>query len=50
VQGEARIMMIDKKRFYVITLFQPQLSSTAEKPHPLILSYLSAVRDFNVNK
>lgn len=38
--GEARIIDLDNKNFFVGTLFQPQLSSTAEHPHPLITEYL----------
>lgn len=40
---EARIMTIESKTFYVITLFQPQLSSTYEYPHPLILEYINSI-------
>lgn len=49
-QKEARIMVVEKNRFFVATLFQPQLSSTADNPHPLILAYLSGVRDFHLRK
>lgn len=45
-KGEARIITIPHKRFYLATLFQPQLSSSAEVPHPMILAYLRAVRQF----
>lgn len=45
--GEARILIIERNRFYIATLFQPQLSSTAENPHPLILSFLSHARDYH---
>lgn len=46
-QGEARIMVVESHRFFTATLFQPQLSSTPDKPHTLILAYLSAARDFH---
>lgn len=49
-QGEARIMVMEGKRFYIATLFQPQLSSTPETPHPLILACLSAAREFHNNR
>ncbi len=49
-EGEARIMVLPQLNFYIATLFQPQLSSTAEKPHPLILAFLSSVKEFNSNK
>jgi len=32
--------------FYIATLFQPQLSSSEDKPHPLILSFVQHVADF----
>lgn len=35
-----RILSLKDNQFYVITLFQPQLSSTPEQPHPLIMEYL----------
>jgi CTP synthase (UTP-ammonia lyase) len=38
--GEARILELRSNRFYVATLFQPQLSSTPEEPHRLMLAYL----------
>ena len=43
---EARIVTIPDKRFYLATLFQPQLSSTAYIPHPMILAYLRAAKAF----
>ena len=43
---EARIMTIEDNTFYVVTLFQPQLSSTYEHPHPLIMEYLNAARNY----
>jgi CTP synthase (UTP-ammonia lyase) len=45
--GEVRIFELASSRFYVATLFQPQLSSTLEAPHPLILEYLRAAREFH---
>lgn len=46
-EGETRIIMIEKNKFFVATLFQPQLSSTYDNPHPLILAYLSAASGRN---
>jgi CTP synthase (UTP-ammonia lyase) len=40
--GEARIVELPDHRFYLATLFLPQLSSAPGKPHPLILGYLQA--------
>ncbi|MDF2941475.1 MAG: synthase [Herbinix sp.] len=48
--GEARIMYLEQNDFYVATLFQPQLSSTYETPHPLISEYLSYAKNHNRNK
>jgi len=51
--GEARILELPNMKFYVATLFQPQLSSTPENPHKLIIEYLKAVRKFketNINE
>lgn len=45
--GEARIMVFEKNSFYVVSLFQPQLSSSMDNPHPLIMAYLSACYNFN---
>lgn len=48
--GDVRIMEIPRKRFYIVTLFQPQLSSTQESPHKLILEYLAAANKFHTEK
>ncbi len=45
-QGEARIVELSSRRFFLATLFLPQLSSTPEEPHPLITAYLQAAADF----
>jgi CTP synthase (UTP-ammonia lyase) len=45
-EDEARIITIPGKRFYLATLFQPQLSSSPERPHPMILAYLRVVKEF----
>lgn len=41
-QGELRAFELPPHRFFVATLFQPQLSSRAVRPHPLIVGYLRA--------
>jgi len=41
---EARIMTIEDNTFFVASLFQPQLSSTYENPHPLINEYLRSAK------
>lgn len=43
---EARIVELDGMRFFVGTLFQPQLSSFKGSPHPLIAAYLKTVLAF----
>jgi CTP synthase (UTP-ammonia lyase) len=42
VDGEARVLELPDRRFFVATLFVPQLSSSPESPHPLITAYLRA--------
>lgn len=44
--GEARAVELAGRRFFVATLFQPQLSSTAQRPHPLLTAFLRAAREF----
>ena len=41
-QGEARAIESPAHRFFVATLFQPQLSSKPGKPHPIIVEFLRA--------
>lgn len=45
-KGEIRAMELDGQRFYVVTLFQPQLASTPGKPHPIITAFLQACLEF----
>jgi CTP synthase (UTP-ammonia lyase) len=40
--GEARVLELPDRRFFVATLFVPQLSSSPEDPHPLVTAYLRA--------
>jgi CTP synthase (UTP-ammonia lyase) len=44
-EGEARIVELPDHRFFIATLFVPQLSSTLERPHPLIVGFLRAAAD-----
>jgi CTP synthase (UTP-ammonia lyase) len=30
------------RRFFIATLYQPQLSSTEDRPHPVIVEFLAA--------
>jgi CTP synthase (UTP-ammonia lyase) len=40
--GEARIVELPRNRFYIATLFQPQLSSKPGAPHPIIAAFVRA--------
>jgi CTP synthase (UTP-ammonia lyase) len=44
--GEVRLVELVAHRFFIATLFLPQLSSSAARPHPLILAYLKAAQNF----
>jgi CTP synthase (UTP-ammonia lyase) len=41
-EGEMRAFELPQRRFFVATLFQPQLSSSYQRPHPIIEGYLRA--------
>ena len=43
-RGEARVVELPTPRFFLATLFLPQLSSSPERPHPVITAYLRAAR------
>lgn len=45
--GDTRILELPQNKFFVATLFQPQLSSTPENPHKLILAYLKSAEEFS---
>lgn len=49
-QGEIRALESPTHRFFVATLFQPQLSSTEKKPHPLVLAFVQAAADWGRKK
>jgi CTP synthase (UTP-ammonia lyase) len=49
-QGEIRAVESPTHRFFVATLFQPQLSSTAKKPHPVVLAFVQAAADWGRKK
>ncbi len=48
--GEIRAIESPTHRFFVATLFQPQLSSTADNPHPLVLAFVQAAADWGRKK
>lgn len=45
-EGEVRIVELAQQPFFVATLFLPQLSSSAEQPHPLIQDFVKAAQLF----
>ena len=45
-EGEIRIVELSNHRFFLATLFVPQLSSSPDMPHPLIVAYLKAALAF----
>lgn len=49
-QGEIRAIESPTHRFYMATLFQPQLSSKPGKPHPLVLAFVQAAADWGKKK
>ncbi len=49
-QGEVRAIESPTHRFYIATLFQPQLSSQPGKPHPLVLAFVQAAADWGRKK
>jgi CTP synthase (UTP-ammonia lyase) len=49
-QGEIRAIESPTHRFFVAMLFQPQLSSTEKKPHPVVLAFLQAAADWGRKK
>ena len=49
-QGEIRAIESPAHRFFIATLFQPQLSSTEKNPHPVILAFVQAAADWGKKK
>ncbi len=45
-KGEARIIELPGRRFFLATAFQPQLSSEEARSHPLIVAFLKAALAF----
>jgi CTP synthase (UTP-ammonia lyase) len=42
IDGEPRALELPVHRFFVATLFQPQLSSSFQRPHPIVSGFLRA--------
>ena len=49
-EGEIRAIESPTHRFFLATLFQPQLSSTEKKPHPIVLAFVQAAADWGRKK
>jgi CTP synthase (UTP-ammonia lyase) len=45
-KGEIRAIESPTHRFFIATLFQPQLSSTEKNPHPILLAFVQAAADW----
>ena len=41
-RGQLRAVELPQHPFFVATLYQPQLSSTEERPHPVIVDFVAA--------
>jgi CTP synthase (UTP-ammonia lyase) len=46
-RGELRAVELPEHRFFLATLFQPQLSSRPEAPHTMMLAFLRAAARFH---
>jgi CTP synthase len=44
--GEPRAVELPRHRFFIATLFQPQLTSRPEAPHPIWLGFVRAAVRF----
>jgi CTP synthase (UTP-ammonia lyase) len=44
--GDVRIVELPSHRFFIATLFLPQLSSSPDIPHPLIIAYMKTALAF----
>ena len=49
-KGEIRAIESPTHRFYLATLFQPQLSSKKGNPHPLVLAFVQSAEDWGKKK
>jgi CTP synthase (UTP-ammonia lyase) len=49
-QNEIRAIESPTHRFFIATLFQPQLSSTEKKPHPVVMAFVQAAADWGRKK
>jgi len=49
-KGEIRAIESPTHHFYVATLYQPQLSSKPDNPHPLVMAFVQAAADWGRKK
>jgi CTP synthase (UTP-ammonia lyase) len=49
-QNEARAVELPGNRFFLAMLYQPQLASMPERPHPVIAAFLEAAAGFQENR
>ncbi len=49
-KDEIRAIESPTHRFFIATLFQPQLSSTEKNPHPVVLAFVQAAADWGRKK
>jgi CTP synthase (UTP-ammonia lyase) len=49
-QGEIRAIESPAHRLFLATLFQPQLSSTEDQPHPVVAAFVQAAADWKKQK
>ena len=49
-RGEIRAIESPTHRFYIATLYQPQLASKPKKPHPLVMAFVQAAADWGRKK
>ena len=45
-EGEVRVIELPHHRFFLATLFLPQVASTPGRPDPIIVAYLEAAKAF----
>jgi len=46
IDGAVRAIELTDHPFFIGTLYQPQITSTPERPHPLIVAYMKAALEF----
>ena len=45
-EGEGRVVELPRHRFFLATLFLPQVASTPAQPDPIIVAYVEAAKAF----